>query len=146
MVPFTTRRFFLGIDVTVNLHGVPVSGHVRSNTVVSSMLQYSTLNTKQLYCTSDSVAVTDSAAGLVRFTKYETGNIVQLALRADQHWFIERRTQSQYVADHPIQTIFAVHQHTQQCRLKHREKGLGILGGTTAPYNMVRANTTEFHR
>ena len=77
------------------------------------MLQHTTLITIQLYSASESVAVTDSAAGLVRFTKYETGNIVQLALRADQHWFMERRTQSQYVADHPIQTIFAIHQQTQ---------------------------------
>jgi len=49
-------------------------------TVVSSMLQYTTLNTIQLYSTTESIAVTDSAAGLFRFTKYETSNIVQLAL------------------------------------------------------------------
>ena len=66
-----------------------------------------TLNTIQLYVASDnSVAVRDSAAGLVRFTKDETGNSVQLALCADKHCFMERRTQSQYVADPPIQTIF----------------------------------------
>lgn len=77
------------------------------------MLQNTTLNTIQLYSASESVAVADSAAGLVRFTKDETGNnSVQLALRADQHCFMERRTQSQYVADHPIQTIFAIHQNT----------------------------------
>ena len=76
VVLFTPRRLFLGIDVTVNLHGVPVAGHVRSNTVVSSMLQYTTLNTIQLYSASERVAVTDSATGLARFTKYETGNIV----------------------------------------------------------------------
>jgi len=50
VVPFTPSRFFLEIDVTVNLHGVPLSGHVRSNSVLSYLLQYTTLNTMpQLY-------------------------------------------------------------------------------------------------
>ena len=57
---------------------------------------------------------------------------------------MERRTQSQYVADHPIQTIFAIHQHTQQCKLKHMRRGLGILGGTKVPYNMVLTTYSSY--
>ena len=101
MVCSTLWRFFSGIDVTVNLHGVPVSGHVPSNcSIVYATVYYSKHNTVVQY--HREYRGNGQRRRPFSFYKIRNKQHCAASARDDQHWFMERQTQSQRVTDHLI--------------------------------------------